>query len=105
MGVSVSQVERRVTVMSVTVSHRVRRDGRARLAVVDTGRRGVAGCPGHDPTPCSLQHLHPHRAAPHLWSGMILEVKGDHRGAALAYNRSRAVAMPYDWQVSVVRAP
>ena len=44
------------------------------------------------------QHLHPHRAAPHLWSGMILEVKRDFHGALRAYNRSRAVAAPYDWQ-------
>ena len=34
---------------------------------------------------------------------MILEVKGDHRGAALAYNRSRAVAMPYDWQARALQ--
>jgi len=44
------------------------------------------------------QHLHPHRAAPHLWSGMILQVKRDFHGALRAYNRSRAVAAPYDWQ-------
>ena len=40
MDVSVSQVERRVTVMPVTVSHRVRRDGRVRLA-------GGTACNGH----------------------------------------------------------
>jgi hypothetical protein len=44
------------------------------------------------------QHLHPHRAAPHLWVGMILEAKGDLSAAATAYSRSRVVAMPYDWQ-------
>jgi len=44
------------------------------------------------------QHLHPLRAAPHLWSGMILEAKRDEDGAVRAYNRSRAVAKPFDWQ-------
>ncbi|KAL3917192.1 MAG: hypothetical protein SGPRY_006503, partial [Prymnesium sp.] len=44
------------------------------------------------------QHLHPHRAAPHLWSGMILQAKKDFAGALHAYNASRRVAKPYDWQ-------
>ena len=44
------------------------------------------------------QHLHPHRATPHLWVGMILQVKGDLRGAATAYNRSKRLAQPFDWQ-------
>ena len=43
-------------------------------------------------------HLHPHRAQPHLWVGMILEAKQDMLGAAAAHNRSRGVAKPYDWQ-------
>ena len=46
------------------------------------------------------QHLHPHRATPHLWVGMILQVKGDLRGAAAAYNRSKQLSLPYDWQAS-----
>lgn len=48
--------------------------------------------------PPPSQHLHPHRAAPHLWSGMILQAKKDFAGALHAYNASRRVAKPYDWQ-------
>lgn len=44
------------------------------------------------------QHLHPHRSTPHLWVGMILQAKGDLRGAAAAYNRSKQLAQPFDWQ-------
>ncbi|EOD05752.1 hypothetical protein EMIHUDRAFT_219808 [Emiliania huxleyi CCMP1516] len=46
------------------------------------------------------QHLHPTRPEPHLWSGMILQAKGDLAGAAAAYNASAALAAPYDWQGS-----
>ena len=44
------------------------------------------------------QHLHAHRAATHLWRGMILQAKGDLAAAARAYNDSKRRAEPYDWQ-------
>lgn len=44
------------------------------------------------------QHLHPHRAAAHLWRGMILQAKRDFVAAVHAYNASRRRAEPYDWQ-------
>lgn len=43
-------------------------------------------------------HLHPHRAATHLWRGMILQAKGDLAAAVTAYNVSKRRAEPYDWQ-------
>jgi glycosyltransferase involved in cell wall biosynthesis len=46
------------------------------------------------------QHLHPHRAAAHLWRGMILQAKGDLAAAVHAYNASRRFAELYDWQGS-----
>ena len=46
------------------------------------------------------QHLHPTRSTPHLWSGMILQAKGDLRGAVDAYNASKHLSAPYDWQAA-----
>ena len=46
------------------------------------------------------QHLHPHRSTPHLWVGMILQSKGDLGAAARAYNLSKRLSQPYDWQAS-----
>jgi hypothetical protein len=46
------------------------------------------------------QHLHSHRAATHLWRGMILQAKRDVRAALHAYNASKRRAEPYDWQGS-----
>ena len=45
-------------------------------------------------------HLYPERATPYLWLGMILQVKGDLHAAAAAFNRSKALSAPYDWQAS-----
>ena len=44
------------------------------------------------------QHLHGHRAVTHLWRGLILQAKADFVAALSAYNTSRALAEPYDWQ-------
>ena len=44
------------------------------------------------------QHLHAHRAATHLWRGMVLQAKGDLAAALTAYNASKRRAEPYDWQ-------
>ena len=46
------------------------------------------------------QHLHPHRAACHLWRGMILQAKRDFVAAVAAYNTSKRKAEPFDWQGS-----
>lgn len=46
------------------------------------------------------QHLHPHRSTPHLWVGMILQSKGDLKAACRAYNRSKQLSQPYDWQAA-----
>ena len=46
------------------------------------------------------QHLHSHRAATHLWRGMILQAKGDLVAAVAAYNASKRRAEPFDWQGS-----
>ena len=45
-------------------------------------------------------HLHPNRAAPHLWRGMILQAKHDFAAAANAYTISKSRAAPFDWQPS-----
>jgi len=46
------------------------------------------------------QHLHPHRAETHLWTGMISQAKGELDAAVRAYNDSARLAAPYDWQGS-----
>ena len=46
------------------------------------------------------QHLHPHRSTPHLWVGMILQSKGDLKAACRAYNQSKLLSQPYDWQAA-----
>jgi len=46
------------------------------------------------------QHVFPQRSAPHLWRGMILQAKRDYGAAADAYNSSKMLAAPYDWQPS-----
>ena len=46
------------------------------------------------------QHLHPHRSTPHLWVGMILQSKGDLHAACRAYNASKLLSQPYDWQAA-----
>jgi len=40
------------------------------------------------------QHLHPHRAETHLWTGMISQAKGELDAAVRAYNDSARLAAP-----------
>ena len=46
------------------------------------------------------QHLHPHRSVTHLWRGLVLQAKNDPHAAIEAYNASRRLSLPYDWQAS-----